>query len=590
MALSLRGKFAVWTSVVVVTSSLGLMLSVYLVSSRALRSQADEEMDRIVTKTTEELDLWIGSRERDAVNISELPALAAACTEHKLADAEEALARIHGRSPFYENVFLADENGKEFLDTVGGKSVGFDLTSVEGFRANVEHARQGELWLGDVMKSPATGRAVVLITAPIKAGGRVAGILGTPIALSDFSAGFVSNYKIRKTGYIYMFDASGMVLAHPDATKIMAFNINTLDFGREMLQRRNGALSYVYQGIAKTNHFKLAQKKPWIVAAAVPDAGLFSGVRTIQVYLALFGLAMLVGTVSAVSYLAGRASHLIGSAVSELAAAAQQFVATSTQISSSGQSLAQASSEQAASLEETSASAEQISAITRQNNERSQRVAQLMNEAIPTVNANIAAHKELALAIAGVSASSEKVSKVIKIIDEIAFQTNILALNAAVEAARAGESGAGFAVVADEVRNLAHRSADAAKETSALIEESLLKSRESKQTLDRLSAALEANNRVARSVKMETDEIRLGSEEQVRGIAEVTRAVAQMSQVTQSTAAQAEESASAAAGLCAQSTALKGIVESLSAMVSGRKKYVMLSAISTSRSVPVESR
>jgi methyl-accepting chemotaxis protein len=568
-ALSLRARFAVWTSAVVVTSSLGLMLSLYYVSSRALRLQADEEMDRVVTKTTEELDLWIDSRERDAVNISELPVLAVACTEHKLADAEQALVRIHGRSPFYENVFLADENGKLFLDSLGGKSVGVELASVEGYRANVEHARHGELWLGDAMKSPATGKPVALITAPIMAGGRFAGMLGTPIDLSEFSAGFVSKYKIGQTGYLFMFDASGIVLAHPDAAKIMSFNISTLDFGREMLNRHSGSLSYVFDGVAKTARFQPAQKKPWTVAATQPDREMFSGVRTIQLYLALFGFAMLAGTVFAVSYLAGRVSRQIGSVVSELESAAGQFLAVSSQIDSSGQSLAQASSEQAASLEETSAAAEEIAAITRQNAERSERAAQLMNEAIPAVKANIAAHQELSRAITGMSASSEKVSKVIKIIDEIAFQTNILALNAAVEAARAGEAGMGFAVVADEVRNLAHRSADAARETSGLIEESLSRSRESRQTLDKLSAALEANNKVAHAVKGETDEIRGGSEEQVRGITEISKSISQMSHVTQSTAAQAEESASAATELCAQSEALKRTVESLSAMVSG---------------------
>ena len=183
--LSLRGRFAVWTSAVVIASSLGLMVSVYLVSSRALKAQADEEMDRIVTKTAEELDLWIDSRERDAVNLSELPSLAAACTEHKLAEAEQALVRIHRRSPFYENVFLADANGKLFLDAIGGKSVGVDLMSMEGYRVNVEHARQGELWVGEVMKSPATGRPVALLTAPIKGESQIVGILGTPIELSD---------------------------------------------------------------------------------------------------------------------------------------------------------------------------------------------------------------------------------------------------------------------------------------------------------------------------------------------------------------------------------------------------------------------
>jgi methyl-accepting chemotaxis protein len=244
--LSLRSRFAVWTSAIVIISSLGLMLSVYRVSSRALREQADEEMDRITTKTTEQLDLWIGSRERDAVNISELQPLIAACTDHKLADAQQALDRIQHRSPFYENVFLADTNGKLFLDSIGGKSVGIELMSIEGFRSHVEHARQGEIWLGDVMKSPATGRPVVLLTAPIKAGTQVVGILGTPIELANFSDSFVSQYRIRETGYLYMLDPSGTVIAHPDAAKILSLNLANTDFGRDILSRGNGSLTYVF--------------------------------------------------------------------------------------------------------------------------------------------------------------------------------------------------------------------------------------------------------------------------------------------------------------------------------------------------------
>ena len=197
--LSLRGKFALWISAVVVVSSLGLMFSIYLLSSRSLRAQVDEQMDNIVTKTAEELDLWIGSRERDAVNISELEALILACTEHKFGDAQQALIRVQARSPFYENVFLADANGKEFLDSVGGKSVGFDLTSVEGFRVNVDRARQGEAWFGDVMKSPATGRPVALLTAPVRSGNRIVGIRNA-IELSDFSAGFVREVSHSRDG------------------------------------------------------------------------------------------------------------------------------------------------------------------------------------------------------------------------------------------------------------------------------------------------------------------------------------------------------------------------------------------------------
>ena len=417
------------------------MCGIYLVSSRVLREQADDEMDRVVGKTAEELDLWLDARARDAVNLAELEPFAAACAGRERPIAEQALVRIQRRSPFYENVFLADGNGKLFLDSIGGKSVGVDIMAIEGYRVNVEHARLGEVWTGDVMKSPASGRPVALVTAPIKNGNRLIGMLGTPIELAEFSDNFVSQYRIHQTGYLYMFDASGIMVAHPDRGKILSMNTHDTDFGREMLSRGSGSLSYVFEGSARTAHFKRAHEKPWTIVAVVPDEELLAGARTIEIYLVLFGFLALAGTVAAVTYLAGRVSRVIGGSVSDLERAARQFFAASSQISGASNSLAQGASEQAASIEETSATTEEVGSITKQNTERSEKAAQLMKEAIPIVNTLNAAHKELAATIADVGASSEKVSKVIKIIDEIAFQTNILALNAAVEAARAGESG-----------------------------------------------------------------------------------------------------------------------------------------------------
>jgi methyl-accepting chemotaxis protein len=567
--LSLRSRFIVWTSAAVVMFSVVLMIGVYTVSSHAMEKLADEEMKAVVAKTAGELDLWVEARERDAVNLSELQPLVDACVDHELEDAQKTLDRIQGRSPFYENVFLADANGRLFLDSIGGKSVGVDLMSLDAFRANAEHARQGEPWFGEVSKSPATGRPVALLTAPIRAGNQVVGILGTPIELASFSDSFVSRYRIRDTGYLYMFDASGIVLAHADASKIMSLNVSRYDFGREMLSRPEGSIHYEYNGIAKGAYFRRAQSRPWTIVATVPTAELLAGARTIQFWLSLFGCLMLGGTVVAVSFLAGRISRLLREAVGEIENSVQQFFAASSQISSSSQALAGGASQQAASIEETSASSEEIAAITRQNNERSQKVAGLMNEAIPIVNAVNTSHQELAAALTEMSASNEKVAKVIRMIDEIAFQTNILALNAAVEAARAGEAGMGFAVVADEVRNLAHRSATAARDTAGLIEEALSKSRESKAKLDGVLTAMEANNRIAGAVKVETDQIRVASEEQARGIAQIAEAIGQMNQLTQHTAAQAEESASAAEELSAQTQGLKEIVGRLTTVVTG---------------------
>jgi methyl-accepting chemotaxis protein len=166
---------------------------------------------------------------------------------------------------------------------------------------------------------------------------------------------------------------------------------------------------------------------------------------------------------------AGLARHL-----SETAAGT---AAASGQVSTAAQSLAQGATEQAASLEETSASMEEMASMTRQNAENSQSAAGLMTEVDGHVRTSNETLAEMVSSMAAIQESSQQVGRIIKTIDEIAFQTNILALNAAVEAARAGEAGMGFAVVADEVRSLAQRSAQAARDTATLIETSMPKRR-----------------------------------------------------------------------------------------------------------------
>ncbi|HXT72185.1 MAG TPA: methyl-accepting chemotaxis protein, partial [Vicinamibacterales bacterium] len=165
----------------------------------------------------------------------------------------------------------------------------------------------------------------------------------------------------------------------------------------------------------------------------------------------------------------------IATAVTELTSSANQVASASSQIASSSQSLSQGATEQAASLEETSASMEEMASMTRKNAENSQTAAGLMANVDTQVRNSNGALGDMVASMSAIEESSQQVAKIIKTIDEIAFQTNILALNAAVEAARAGEAGMGFAVVADEVRNLAQRSAQAAKDTAGLIEASVAK-------------------------------------------------------------------------------------------------------------------
>jgi methyl-accepting chemotaxis protein/methyl-accepting chemotaxis protein-1 (serine sensor receptor) len=184
----------------------------------------------------------------------------------------------------------------------------------------------------------------------------------------------------------------------------------------------------------------------------------------------------------------------------------------------------------------------------------------VVGRANETLNEMIASMKEI-------NTSSEKIARIIKVIDEIAFQTNILALNAAVEAARAGEAGLGFAVVADEVRGLAQRSAQAAKDTAALIQESIERCNDGNTKLDRVATSIGAITDASRKVKLLADEVSAGSEEQARGLDHIARAIVQMQQVTQKTAGGAEQSAASSEELNGQAAMLKDLVIQLESLV-----------------------
>ncbi len=255
--------------------------------------------------------------------------------------------------------------------------------------------------------------------------------------------------------------------------------------------------------------------------------------------------------------------------ISGLNDGADQVNDAAAQVSSASQELAAGASEQASSLEETSAALEEMAAMTRTNAENAKEANELTGQARTAARGGDETMEHLNGAMSAINDASGKISKIIKVIEEIAFQTNLLALNAAVEAARAGEHGKGFAVVADEVRNLAQRAAEAARETTGLIEDSVNKAKEGTDIAGDVGKALGSIVGDVGKVADLVNGITTASQEQAQGVEQVNSAVSQMDQVTQQNAAGAEESASAAEELSAQAAVVKSTISELAALIRG---------------------
>jgi methyl-accepting chemotaxis protein len=255
--------------------------------------------------------------------------------------------------------------------------------------------------------------------------------------------------------------------------------------------------------------------------------------------------------------------------IESLREASAQTNGAAGEIASSSQSLAEGASEQAASLEETSASLEEITSMVKRNAEAAAKAKEVAGQTRTAADVGTNDMVEMESAMNDIRTSSAEVAKIVKDIDEIAFQTNILALNAAVEAARAGEAGMGFAVVADEVRNLAQRSAKSAKETAFKIEDAISKSQRGVEISARVATSFSQIAGKTREVDQFVAEIALASNEQSQGIQQVSIAVSQMDKITQSNAAAAEEAASASEELNSQVGSVGQTVAELEQLVGG---------------------
>lgn len=485
-------------------------------------------------------------------------------TQEQIQELERQLGKIIQKvGSDYEGIFVTDVNGLVYADGTGGGSKKIDL----GERSYFKSCQKGEAAIGEVVRSKKTGNPITVVAVPIQSkNGQFLGCLGIAMKLDALNAQIAAK-KIGKTGYPFIVDERGLFVAHPDSKVILEGNVNQLKGMEQIAQRisqgEQGAESYVYKGTEKIAGFAPVPLTSWSVVATQNKSEFMAPIRQIQYgVLAIGGVFLLLGVTASLLFARG-ISRPILRVVEGLQEGTDQVTAASGEVSSASQSLAQGTSEQAASLEETSSALEELASMTRQNADNASQTNSLMADNASMVDEANTVMGQLTVSMSEISQASHEMQKIIKTIDEVAFQTNLLALNAAVEAARAGEAGAGFAVVADEVRNLAMRASEAAKNTADLIDGSVKKIGGGSQLVEKTAAALSGVTSGTTKMKELVAEIAAASSEQAQGIDQINRAVAEMDKVVQQNAGNAEESASAAEELNAQSEHMRSFVVDL---------------------------
>ncbi|MCA1988985.1 MAG: methyl-accepting chemotaxis protein, partial [Desulfarculus sp.] len=411
MKLGLRNRFLLPTlSLLVIGMTIMAGVS-YLAASGSISDMVEMYLRQLVRNSSLQVSAWILDRQREVRTWSRDPLFRSAVGD----GAETAryvvssnFERMTKEYPIYEVLNLVDKNG---LVVASSKRDLVESTKVDD-RDYFKQAMQGKGNVSEVLVSKASGKPVVAVAEPVRMravgggdadSGEVAGAIVAVVDLDAFAKAYIDPIKLGETGYAYVADKTGKILAHPDKSKILKLDLKDLDFGRKMLAEKSGALEYQFEGIAKLVAFEEEPKMGWILAITANRAEVLAPARSLGFIILLLGLAVVVAAGVVIFLAAGSIAKPINNFTQGLNDAATQVALASGEVANSSQGLAQGTSEQAASLEESAASLEQLASMTNRNAENSSQAKGLMDETTNlAVKAN-ASMKDLRAAMVQIS-------------------------------------------------------------------------------------------------------------------------------------------------------------------------------------------
>jgi len=584
------GKKLIFTGIIVLLipiAALGL-ISVQK-ASEGLRALEEEQLEKRTSEISVSIYNVLNIEKKLVIDLAERQETKDALGTKRYADLNKILDR------FARTKNLGDDyTGINVMDTSGivrasseEDHLGVDLSQ----RSYFSNALKGNVNIGEPALSKVTGLPFIPIAAPVfDGGGRVTGVVGVMIEL-DFLWNIIKDSTIAQTGYTFVADAEGLLIAHPDPSLVFEINMNDVKGEEELMRRFNngesGVQSFIYKGIHKTSGFAAVPEAGWGVFLAVTDDEFMAPAHAVRnavfiVAAAGFIIALLIFILFArtlttpikkgvqfaqeisegklytaididqkdeIGVLADALKDMkdkLRDVVSNVYNSSIQVTEGSGQLAQSSQQLSQGATEQAANAEEVSSSVEEMGANIQQNTDNAAQTEKISSQAA------VDAEEGGAAVIEAVQAMAEIAEK-INIVGDIARQTNMLSLNAAIEAARAGEHGKGFAVVATEVGKLAAVSQQAASDILEL----------ATQSVNKANTAGEKIKAIVPDIRRTADlvaEISASSNEQNTGAAQINEAMLQLDEVIQQNAASAEEASSMSEELTAQAQQLREMI------------------------------